>query len=125
MSELNYWDRPDNAMESEFLHTEASPTYRLPEPSKDAMKFAQELLDPVDIPSLGKKLVIPHNAALITARDASIRAEALKNAATFEELKDSLIGHTEWKSEYVQSAIIMLRVIFEERATLLAGRVKK
>jgi len=47
--------------------------------------------------------------------------EAIKTsgkAHTFEELKESLIKHTEWKSEYVQAAIIMLREIFEALAAL-------
>ena len=44
--------------------------------------------------------------------------QTIRETRTFEELKESLINHTEWKSEYVQAAIIMLRKIFKELAAL-------
>lgn len=65
-------------------------------PSKDTRGFARSVYE-----YLGK---MPHDEAIKTAREA----------CTFEELRESLIKHLEWKSEYVQAAIVMLREIFKE-----------
>lgn len=47
----------------------------------NAEEFAKLLLEPISIPSLGKAILLPHHVALIESRDATIRAEALREAA--------------------------------------------
>ena len=56
----------------------------------------------------------------IPEHDKRIAEQARKDAATFEEIKDFLISKSgTYKSEYIQSAIIMLRDCFGSRAAIL------
>jgi len=57
----------------------------------------------------------------VNKKCAESAEQARKEAATFEEIKDFLISKSgAYKSEYIQSAIIMLRDCFGSRAAILS-----
>lgn len=56
------------------------------------------------------------------AHDDTIR----RGCATFDEIKEYLLGESvKYKSEYIQAAIVMLRIMFEERAAIMGGEAGK
>ena len=121
------------AIKREFwdeLHAEAEMQYdrRLnllgPIETLDDAAFRKTLGDGWSAWLLAKKIIENRRSAILSAEPA--QDDGKPEVVAFEEIKDWLISKSgQYKSEYIQASIVMLRNMFDERAAEVKRRIEE